>query len=197
MTTMRELITRAFRKSRARPVGDDPDAAEMAAGLEDAQGYFLTLTGKTLTDVLTAVDYTAKEDERVFNTSGSPIAVTLPTTITEYGVTRAPRAGALVEVADSTTERFIYVPELASWKKVTDLTLEGDHPFGASLDDALSSMLAASFCTTIFQIDPAPVVVEMAMAGRATYDARFSRTIKAVVDRGIRPYWRNLTTEWI
>lgn len=169
----------------------------MAAGLEDAQGYFLTLTGKTLTDVLTAVDYTAKEDERVFNTSGSPIAVTLPTTITEYGVTRAPRAGALIEVADSTTERFIYVPELASWKKVNDLTLDGDHPFGASMDDALSSMLAASFCTTIFQIDPAPVVVDLATAGRTAFDARFSRPIKAVVDRGIRPYWRNLTTEWI
>lgn len=178
-------------------MGDDPDAAEMAAGLEDAQGYFLTLTGKALTDVLTDVNYTAKEDERVFNTSGGAITVTLPTTITEYGVERAVRNGAIVEVAETDTARHIYVAELAAWKEVTGLTLAGDHPFGPSLDDALSSILAAHYCDTIFQIDPAPVVVEMAIAGRATYDARFFRPIKAVVDRGIRPYWRNLTTEWI
>lgn len=186
MTTMRVLLTRAIRRTRALPMGDMPEAGQMAAALEDAQAMFMALTNRTLTDVLTAADYTAKEDERVFNTSDSPITVTLPEIITDHGVQRAPRNGAVVEVVSS-GGRHIYVADLGAWKTINGLTLTSEQPFGPPLDDALSAMLAATFCDTIFQRSPTPDLVAAATSGRYAFDARFQPPINVYTDRGLLP----------
>ena len=189
MTTMRVLLTRAMRRTRARSLVDTPTENEMDAALEDAQAFFMGLTARTLTDVLTAVNYTAGEDERVFNTSGSPITVTLPETVTIWGVERPPRAGALVEVAASAT-RSIYIADQGAWNAVTGLTLATEQPFGLPMDDALADMLAVRMCDAIFQREPSAMLVALASQARSAFDARFSKPLNVVVDPGIRarPY---------
>ena len=115
MTTLRTILTRAMRMTRARPVGDDPDATEMTAALEEAQSMFLVFPIRRLTSVLVEANYTAKENERVLNTSGGAITVTLPETITTDGSERAVYNGAIVEVSGTTVERYIYIAELGAW----------------------------------------------------------------------------------
>lgn len=184
MTTMRTILTQAIRKTRQRPLGDAPEAEEMEAALEDAQALFLTLTNRQLRDVLVTAAYTAGEDERV-NTGGVSLSITLPTSITEGGVARPPRAGAIVEVAINALERHIYVPELAAWKALAGLELTDEQPFGPSLDEAVADMLAARLCSSVFQVDPPAVAVALASQGRSTFDARFAPPITAQVDPGL------------
>ena len=189
MTTMRSLLTRAIRKTRARQLGETPDAAEMTAALEDAEALFRTLTNRQLTDVLITADYTAGEDERITYTSGS-YTVTRPTEID--GEERPPRNGAVVEVAGATPTRHVYVSELKSWQAVSGLTLDSQFPFGPSLEDAAADMLAARFCDSIFQIDPSAILVQLAAQGRDTFAARFAQPIAAQVDPAIR-----YTSDWL
>lgn len=185
MTTMRVLLTRAMRRTRARSLVDTPAPEEMDAALEDAQAFFMGLTARTLADVLVSADYTAGEDERVFNSSGSPIVVTLPETVTVWGVERPPRNGALVEVAAAAT-RSIYIADQGAWNAVTGLTLDTEQPFGLPMDDALSDMLAVRMCDAIFQREPSAMLVALASQARAAFDARFSQPLNVVVDPGIR-----------
>lgn len=189
MTTMRDLLTRAIRKTRARQLGETPDAHEMTAALEDAEAFFRTLTNRQLTDVIITADYTAGEDERITYTAGS-YTVTRPSEITSQN--RPPRNGAIVEVTGATPTRHVYVSELKSWQPVSGLALGTEFPFGPSVEDAMSDMLAARFCDSIFQQDPSAVLVQLASAGRDAFVARFSPPIAAQVD----PAFRH-TSDWL
>lgn len=182
MTNMRTLLTRAIRKTRQKPLGDTPEAEEIDAALEDAQAFFLTLTNRQLVDVLVSADYEAGEDERV-NTGGLTLDITLPTSIS--GEDRPPRAGAIVEIAGTDLTRYIYVPELASWTAIGGLDLNSVQPFGPSMDDALTDMLAARFCDSVFQVDPSMTLVQLASQGRSEFLARFSPPINVTTDPGL------------
>lgn len=198
MTTMRVLLTRAIRKTRATALGDTPASEEMDAALEDAQAFFMTLTARDLTDVLITANYTAGEDERITDVSGS-YTVTYPTEIDDPcadGGERPPRNGAIVEVTGTSPTRKIYVSELKSWKTVNGLALDDEQPFGPSLDDALSDMLAARFCDSVFQRDPSPVLVQLASQGRDAFGARFAQRITASADRGLLPSRPYTFTDW-
>lgn len=187
MTTMQTFLARSLRKTRAPQVGESIESQAMNAALEDAQAYVRSLTNWALTDVVISADYTAGEDERITDTSGSA-TVTRPTTITD-AVTqevRTPRNGAVIEVTGTTPTRHVYISELKAWSAVYGLTLASEQPFGPAMDDALSDMFAARFCETIFQIEPTAVLVALAGQGKADFGARFAPPITAQIDPGLR-----------
>lgn len=185
MTTMRTLLTSAIRKTRARPLGDDPAAEEMDAALEEAQALFLQLTNRQLTDVLISANYEAGENERITDTSGTA-TVTYPASIGSGSDERPPRNGAIVEVSGASPTRKIYVSELGAWKTIGGLTLDDAHPFGETLTDDLAWMIAVRLCGPVFQKEATADVVTLAEAGRSRFDARFAQPITAEVDPGLR-----------
>jgi hypothetical protein len=185
MTTMRVILTRAIRMTRALPMGDTPEAEQMDAALEDAQSFYLYFPIRTLKSVLVDANYTAKENERVVNTSGSPITVTLPETITEDGSERAVQNGALVEVAGTSTERYIYVSELAAWKELTGLTLTTEQPFGPTHDGDVAAMIAARIAGPVFQRAAPDDVMALANAGRTAIRAAFRQKYVPTFDRAL------------
>lgn len=185
MTTMRDILSRAVRRTRAVQLGDAPSGDELDAALVDAQSLFMTLTARGLTEVLVSTDYEAGEDERVIDSSGTA-TITRPTSITENNVARPPRNGAIVEVAGATPRRDIYVGEYGAWKRIDSLTLTSAHPFGPSLDDAVVDMIAVRIISTVYQADPGAMLVALGQQGRDAFEARFMAPIIAQVDHALR-----------
>jgi hypothetical protein len=185
MTTLRTILTRAMRMTRARPVGDDPDGAEMTAALEEAQSMFLVFPIRRLTSVLVEANYTAKENERVLNTSGGAITVTLPETITTDGSERAVQNGAMVEVSGTTVERYIYIAELGAWKDLTGLTLDSENPFGPTHDGDVAAMIAARIAGPVFQTEAPQDVLALANAGRTNIRNAFWQKYTPTFDRAL------------
>lgn len=185
MTTLRTILTRAMRMTRARPVGDDPDATEMTAALEEAQSMFLVFPIRRLTSVLVEANYTAKENERVLNTSGGAITVTLPETITTDGSERAVYNGAIVEVSGTTVERYIYIAELGAWKDLTGLTLDSENPFGPTHDGDVAAMIAARIAGPVFQTEAPQDVLALANAGRTNIRNAFWQKYTPTFDRAL------------
>lgn len=185
MTTLRTILTRAMRMTRARPVGDDPDGAEMTAALEEAQSMFLVFPIRRLTSVLVEANYTAKENERVLNTSGGAITVTLPETITTDGSERAVQNGAIVEVSGTTVERYIYIAELGAWKDLTGLTLDSENPFGPTHDGDVAAMIAARIAGPVFQTEAPQDVLALANAGRTNIRNAFWQKYTPTFDRAL------------
>lgn len=167
MTTMRDILTRAVRMTRARALGDTPSAEELDAALEDAQGMFLTVPTRKLDDVIIEENYEAGENERITYTSGS-YTVTYPTTVeNDDGTTRTPQNGAIVEVtAAAGSARKIYVAELKTWMTLTGLTLTSEQPFGPTHDLDVAAMIAARICGPVFQRETPSDVIALANQGR-------------------------------
>lgn len=185
MTTLRTILTRAMRMTRARPVGDDPDGAEMTAALEEAQSMFLVFPIRRLTSVLVEANYTAKENERVLNTSGGAVTVSLPETITTDGSERAVYNGAIVEVSGTTVERYIYIAELGAWKDLTGLTLDSENPFGPTHDGDVAAMIAARIAGPVFQTETPQDVLALANAGRTNIRNAFWQKYTPTFDRAL------------
>ena len=183
MSTIREVLTQAIRYTRAYALGDTPAANEMDAALEDAQSYFLTFPIRKLKPVLVSANYTAKENERIANSSGSPITVTLPETITENGTERSPYNGALVEVAGGA--RSIYIAELGEWMTLTSLTLASENPFGPTHDMNVAAMIAARIAGTVFQREAPADVMALANQARTSIRNDFLQVYTPNFDRAL------------
>jgi hypothetical protein len=181
--TMRDTLTAAIRMIGVRALYDTPDEVEMDLALQSFQTMIGTLPKVRLTDVLVDAAYTAKEDERIFNTTGSPVLITLPDTITDpiTGVERPPRNGAMVVVAVTGT-RHIYISELGAWQTSTGLTLESEQPFGPEHEQGLRAMLAVRIAPELQRPNVPDWVVSMAEAGRRTIRQRFLQTYKITTD---------------
>lgn len=183
MSTIREVLTRAIRMTRAYALGDTPAADEMDAALEDAQSYFLTFPIRKLKPVLVTANYTAKENERIANNSGAPITVTLPETIDDNGTERSPYNGALVEVAGGA--RSIYIAELGSWMTLTSLTLESENPFGPTHDMNVAAMMAARIAGAVFQREAPADVMALANQARTSIRNDFRQVYTPNFDRAL------------
>lgn len=182
--TVRDTITSAIGMTQARSLGDPPSAEEMAAGLTALQSMLLSLPRVVLTEVLITANYTAGEDERV-TMSGGTYTVTKPATVTDAktGIARAPRNGAVVEIANATTpERYIYVTELAGWQQVHGLALTSTQPFGPEHEQGLAAMLAVRMCEPVFQKPPTQTVIALAQEGRRSIRQRFRQLYTATTD---------------
>lgn len=186
MTTMRVIIARAIRMTRARGLGDAAAPEEAEAALEDAQGMFLTLPVRKLTDVQIAADYTAKENERITFLSGSP-TVTYPTTVTDFsGVTRLPTNGAIVEVtAAAGSTRKIYIAELKTWMTLTGLDENSEQPFGPTHDADVAAMIAARIAGPVLQGETPADVLTLANMARTNIRNAFRQVQAPAFNRAL------------
>lgn len=194
MSTMREVLSRAIRMTRAIALGDTPEAEAITAALEDAQSMFLTFPLRRLADVLISDDYEAGENERITSTSGSP-TITYPTTIDVCGTVRTPQNGALVEVAGASgSTRKIYVAELKTWMTLTGLTLDSEQPFGPTHDLDVAAMLAARIAGPVMQAPTPDDVLTLAGQARGNLRRAFRQAGVTRFDRALlRPQDVNLT----
>lgn len=188
MRTIRQLVTRAARMlqiggneaMRALP------AAMGADGLESAQGMYAGFVANGLfgpaTEVLADDDYTANENERVINTSGGSIDVTMPATITECGVTRAPQDRSFVIVTGTSPATVVYDADQAAWVQIETLTLDDNAPFTSRFETGLSALLAVHIAAEY----GLPVnAVTAALATSAHAAMRIKRPIVQSVDSAL------------
>lgn len=184
MGTVRETLIGAIRMTGARGLEDTPSAAETAMALEAFQSLLNQLPRVALTDVVISAAYTAGENERVFNTSGSPVTITLPQTVTDTvtGETRPPRNGSVVEIADATPERHIYISELGGWQEYSNLTEASAQPFGGEHEQGLRAMLAVRIAPDLQVPKVSDWVVEAAITGRRVIRQRFRQPVTITTD---------------
>jgi hypothetical protein len=178
MATCREIIKRAMRRLSVLPSGREPKAAEAEDGLDALQDLYTQLVGAGALGVLTAVevgaDYTAGEWQRITNTSGGAITITLPESIeddsTETG-TRAPYDRAVVQVTGAFPETHIYDAALDAWVQIEALTLDSEAPLSTQLAGGLSAMLAVNIADE-YGVQPPTGVALAARSFMATITGR-------------------------
>lgn len=150
MPTCRDIITAGYRKARVRGRGDALDSEEAADGLVTLQSFYDEMVNEgvfgRVTDVQSGVDIEAEEQQRIFNTIGSNIVVTLPEEIEDgfaEGGYRPPRDLALVIVAGNPTQNFVYSAPLGAWVTFTGLALGDTAPLAERGSDSLACLFAA------------------------------------------------------
>lgn len=178
MATCRQVITRALEKIRVRAVGDAPSAEEAAGALQTLQSLYDELIAigafGRLTEVLVDDAYTAGENERIYNTSGSPVTITLPETIQDddTGLDRPPRDRCVVVIASDPIKAHLYSAPLGEWQELTSLALEDVAPLSERSFDGLSSLLAVALSEE--NLKPVgPVLQARAQAFRSMIVTRF------------------------
>lgn len=181
MATCQVLIKRALRMLGELRSGREPPANEAADALQSLQGLYkhLVATGTlgALRDVLVSANCTAGENQRIVNTSGSPITITLPTTVQDhsnyasdtciwdYGFigatdgTRPPRDRAVVVEAGTSPKTYLYDADLAAWVLIDSLTLTSVAPFTQKLETGMAALLALHMAPEYGDAPPSPLVI--------------------------------------
>lgn len=152
MATCLQFLERAMRALKVKGAGAALAPDEASDGLVVFQDLYYDLVdnGADLTDVLVSADYTAGENERVFNTSGSPVTITSPTTVEDTSIVpdangdqlRAPREYAVISIAGSPRQTRVYDAYLGSWTEIESLELTDTPPWSTQLGQGLVGMLA-------------------------------------------------------
>lgn len=177
MTTCTTIIERAYRKARLRGPTEAPTAAEAAAGLETLQAYYLELVADgafgRLTEVIVTDDYEAGENERIYNTSGGAVTITLPETVVDdlTGEDRPPRDRSLVVVSGSPQAAHIYSAALGAWQEITSLTQNSTAPLAELSVDGLASAVAVRLSNENGK-DPGQFILASAQAFRSRVGMR-------------------------
>lgn len=184
MTTIRETVTLAHQYLGTRALGEALDAAEADLGLKALEAMLMslpTIGQAKLTDVLIEVDYTAGENERVFDNTDDAVVVTLPETVTDAdtGAERPPRNGAVVQIAGQAT--FVYLSYRGDWAQVSGLDLADEQPLGPMFDEAVAAMLAVRIGPQM-QVQVPPVTVALAQSGRTQIRQQLFQTRKVRTD---------------
>lgn len=151
MTTCSEIITLALRQVRVLGSGRDARAAEGADGLVALQGMFDAWVANgmfgRLTDVYTAVAYTAHENERI--RAASSAVVTIPTTFSEGGLDgsdRGPRDLSLIEVYNIVAAtRQVSLFDRNAWVRIEALALADTCPLANRGASGLAACLAETW----------------------------------------------------
>lgn len=156
MATVRRVATAAARKIGVSSEGQPTlQPYDMDVGLEILSGIYdhMMATGDfgRLTDVKVEADYTAKEFERITNTTATDVTITLPATIEDVcveGDERIPYDLCPVVVVDPTTgvpSNYIYDAIVGDWVALFDLTLDSEAPLSTRGMDNLACVLAAAW----------------------------------------------------
>jgi hypothetical protein len=170
MTTIRKIVTKAFRESGVIAVGSEPEAEEFAEGLDTLNTMLLTLFGHQLGEPLedfyspnlnendaVSANYrivlndtsptTIKLDE--YPAAGARVAIidnlrnlsTYPLTIDANG--KRIDGGAVTTVSTAGANQiWFYRDDLAEWVSVGNIEANGNSPLPAEFDDFLVTMLA-------------------------------------------------------
>lgn len=193
MATVLSVIERALRQNGDLDMAETAEAHEAQAALEVLQDlYFDAIDqGADLTDVQIDADYTAGENERIFNTTGGSLNITLPEEVEDLSVTpdangdqvRPPHDFTIVSIAGSPRQTYVYDAYLGAWVEIESLTLTSTAPWSTQLGQGLVAMLAVELCPG-YRKDPHPVLVERAAATRLRILSRFqSRSLFLSPDR--------------
>lgn len=144
MATVRDVLTKALYRARVVALGVTPKSKELDDGLFVVQSFYDNLVqGRffgALTPVYVTSDYTAKEFERVFITSGT---VTLPTTVLDGAVVRQPRDLAAITVIDGAPAHYVWDD---AWVSLSGLTLDSAAPLASRGQDGLACAIAKNWC---------------------------------------------------
>ncbi len=197
MATCQALIKRSLRLLGELNSGREPPANEAADGLEALKALYkhLVATGTLgrLRDVLASASLTAGENQRIVNTSGSPITITLPTQVQDcdtfnprgvcgpwdYGFVnqavtgmRPPRDRSVVVEAGAIPITYIYDADLASWVQIDNLVLTDEAPFTQKLATGMAALLAVHIAPEYGDNPPSPIVLTGANACMAALSSR-------------------------
>lgn len=175
MATCRHLITRALRMLSLVTEGHpEPEAYDAQNALEAFRDMLTAYVAEgvfgPLTNVAVSADYTAKENERVADVSGSDVVITLPATISEVDpctgatVTRAPYDRSVVLIAGG--DCYIYDANHGAWSQVGALTLDSHAPLSATLERGLAALLAGNLAPD-YGVNLSPVVLGVASSTHA------------------------------
>lgn len=181
MATCREIIKRAMRRLQLVASGREPKAAEATDGLTALQDLYTTLIAAgslgSLSPLEISADYTALEWQRITNTSGSPVTITLPESIEDgdaEGGYRAPRDRAVVLIAGASPATWIYDAGLGAWVQIEALTLNSEAPLSTYMAGGLSAQLAVYIADEYGQQAP----VATALAARSFMTAITGRHLE-------------------
>lgn len=145
--TCQEIITEALEENGSRGIGDTPSAEESARALSRLQSMWNAAVEQgvfgRVEEYLATANYEAEEGQRVYSAG---YTITLPTTIEDEdtGEDRRPRDFAMIQVVNAATDPQIslYDAHEAEWKRIDNLTLAGECPFGRRYRHGLVAALA-------------------------------------------------------
>jgi hypothetical protein len=167
--TVQEIIRRALRRLGHLKLDDEPSPSEYDTGLEALQSVYLDLIefGADLTDVIVTANYSAGENERIFNTSGSNVVITPPTTVEDLEVEanaagehlRPPRDMSVIAIAEAVPEVHAYDATQGAWVSVYGLTLTANAPWSNTWGQGLTALLAVSLADELQLPVPAATAV--------------------------------------
>jgi hypothetical protein len=205
MTTIRELVTQAFRENNLIQVGDVPDGAEYAEAELRLVRFIRSLFGYEFGDTLENISVTSSSESlnpnsRIILGATSPVSVTLsdhPNDGERFGVldpkglltSFAVIAGAgTIEEEDevelttaNVNAEWFYRADVGNWYRVTDLTADDESPFPVEFDDLLVTWLAMRIAPqTGAQTKPEGVQVYNRI--KKMFNSRFKQTYTVFPD---------------
>lgn len=188
-----DVIKRALRKLGVLASGSEPPADQASDALDVLQSLVLELVGGgtfgRLYDVITEVDYTANENERIRAATG--VTVTLPDTISnppdwypyvggnwnaispglgsgwDYGsfysgYPRPPYDRSIITVVQDDVETVsVYSAQVQGWVTINDMGLDDTFPLVSYLANGMAAKLAMSLSSE-FGVEPTAMVVREA-----------------------------------
>lgn len=184
--TLDDIIRRAYRLAGYLKFDDEPTPSEFANALQTLQGvyYELIVRYAPMSAVRISADYTAGENERVFNSDDTPYSITLPETISDTSATdglRPPKNGAVVEIAGATPQIHVYVAHFGAWQQLQALTTSDEQPLGPAHDQDIAALLAVRLAPEIPSQLP-PTTVPLAEEGKRSIRARFRQSRAVQID---------------
>lgn len=212
MTTIRQLITDAFRESGVIGVGVDPDAEEHVEGLRHVNRLFRSLLGNELGEPLQAAHY---DDVILLTYVPSNVRVVVDLAAPgELNLNENPRDGARFSVSDiggnlatnnltvygngrlieendslvlntnNLNREWFYRADTSNWVRVTDLAADDLSPFPEEFDDLITTMLAIRLNPRYGGAIDEGLVAAMKRSLRQ-FRARYRQSNQETVDDGI------------
>jgi hypothetical protein len=191
MSSVRDVIKSAYRRSGVKAAGANITAVEYNTGIERLQamydkmvsdGLFGRFTDKRLTS---ATAYEAKERERVYNPSGA--VVTYPTSVLDCisGLTRTPLDGTIISVIvpGSDPEIKIWDAFRGEWQATKGLTLSSFAPMTSMFDDAIKNFLAVVLADDVGN-PVSPLLAKQASTAKLSLSNRYASPRRASTDAG-------------
>lgn len=186
--TVRQICTRAARKVAAAEEGRPaPEAYDMAVLKDILTAWYVSAvdagTFGALTDIAKAVNYTAKENERI--RKDAAVTITLPTTITGpcEPEPRTPHDLSQVVVTYPGQTGYpqynLYDASLGAWVRLDSLTLESPAPLSGRSPDGLASVVAVLVAEER-GLEPGPLTTSRAARFRLSLAARHGAQRQAV-----------------
>lgn len=173
MTTCRDIVTLALRQARIVGIGRAPRASEANEGMVALQSLYDSMFADgplgPFADVYTTEDYTAQENERIIADGAT---ITIPDTIEEDGITRAPTdLSAVIVVTDTTQKNYVF--SLGRWEVCDSLTLDSAAPLAARDATGLAALLAIQYAE-MFGAQLPPATAQRGMRFKGSLSFKFA-----------------------